>query len=375
MSKNIALICEFNPFHLGHKYIVEQARSLAGNDGCVICIMSGNFTQRGTPALFDKYARAKAAVLAGADIVAELPFPWSSGGAEDFARGGIAVAAGLCADGIVFGSESGNMEIITKAAEIKDSEGYVEALLKIEKESRKEGSAEIFDKAMEALGASDKLGANDKLACEYLRYGKRAGIGEYHCINRILNIKSATEIREAIFEEGLEMSACNIPSEAYKVFYEEAHNICREDRFFGILFDYCRLFAENAEANSVMRYAVNVARESENYGEFIGNLSTKKYTSARVRREILFSMLRVTNEIIGKSPVYTVLLGASAKGRIYLGQNKKDFSVEIITKPANIQEHETAVKQYRILNLADELYCLCVGRKSGYFMRCHPTMV
>ena len=126
------MICEFNPIHLGHKYILSKARESAGDDGCVIAVMSGNFCERCTPAVYDKYTRAHSAVLCGADIVLELPFPWCSSGVEDFALGGVYIAASLGADTLTFGSESGNAELIKTCADIKQSEEFIKALRELE---------------------------------------------------------------------------------------------------------------------------------------------------------------------------------------------------------------------------------------------------
>ena len=82
----IGVICEYNPFHNGHAYHLQRSRALAGEDCTVICVMSGDFVQRGEPAIYSKFARAEAACLGGADLVVELPLPWSLSSAEGFAR-------------------------------------------------------------------------------------------------------------------------------------------------------------------------------------------------------------------------------------------------------------------------------------------------
>ena len=79
------VICEFNPFHNGHAYLLSRMREQVGEDGCVVCVMSGRFVQRGEAALADPYLRAETALAGGADLVVELPFPWSCAGAEHFA--------------------------------------------------------------------------------------------------------------------------------------------------------------------------------------------------------------------------------------------------------------------------------------------------
>ena len=118
--KLAAIICEFNPLHTGHKRLIDYARSLADN---VVCIMSGNFTQRGLPACADKYSRAKHAILVGADLVVELPTVFATASAENFAYGGIAIASKLGADCLVFGSECGSIDELQKCIDtINDAE-------------------------------------------------------------------------------------------------------------------------------------------------------------------------------------------------------------------------------------------------------------
>ena len=116
MLRTTAVICEINPIHPGHRHLLR----LAGSGGeTVISVMSGHFTQRGSPALFDKYARAEAAVRCGADLVLELPYPWCASGAEDFARGGCAVAAGVGAASLTFGSETADLSMLARGADIR----------------------------------------------------------------------------------------------------------------------------------------------------------------------------------------------------------------------------------------------------------------
>lgn len=111
--KTTAIICEFNPLHTGHKKLIDYAKTFSD---FVICIMSGNFTQRGIPACCDKYRRAKHALLAGADLVVELPTVFATAAAENFAYGGVAIANKLNVDCLLFGSECGDIEQLTDCA-------------------------------------------------------------------------------------------------------------------------------------------------------------------------------------------------------------------------------------------------------------------
>ncbi len=375
MAKIIALICEFNPIHSSHKYVIGEAKKHAGEDGAVICVMSGNFTQRCTPAVFDKYTRARAAISCGADLVVELPFPYSSSGAEDFSRGGVSVASNMRADALIFATESGDADKIKKAAEIKSSPEFRERMRSAERDADGIGSAVIFDSVMRDMGLDSPLGANDKLGGEYMRFGMERGISEYIVLPRIAGCKSASEIRGAIFAGCLNSARAYIPVEAYDVFASEEARICREDRFFGVIFDYCRLYACDS-TNPLIRYAHRIACESVDSAEFISNLATKKYTAARMRREILFSILGVASMDVNENALHTVLLGANARGREYLAGLRKTSDFPIITKPADDSALDTASREaYRRLKSADELYCLCSGLRSGYFMKQHPAFL
>ena len=113
--KIVGLITEYNPFHAGHLYHMQRARELTGADYCVV-LMSGSFVQRGEPAIFDKYRRTKAALLAGADLVLEMPVAFSTASAHEFAAYGVALLSAIGVDAVVFGSECGQIETLKQAA-------------------------------------------------------------------------------------------------------------------------------------------------------------------------------------------------------------------------------------------------------------------
>ena len=115
--KTAGIIAEYNPFHNGHHYQIEQVRRQTGAD-YVIAVMSGDFVQRGEPAIFDKYTRTNMALRGGADLVVELPTLFATSSAEDFSACGVALLEKLGTDILCFGSESGNLELLQKAADI-----------------------------------------------------------------------------------------------------------------------------------------------------------------------------------------------------------------------------------------------------------------
>ena len=115
--KTAGIICEYNPFHTGHKYQIEKAREMSGAD-CVVAVMSGNYVQRGDVSVFSKYERAKSAVLGGADIVFELPAYFSLKSAEGFARGAVYMLGAMGVDAISFGAECDNLSLLKETAKI-----------------------------------------------------------------------------------------------------------------------------------------------------------------------------------------------------------------------------------------------------------------
>ncbi|MBE6541412.1 MAG: nucleotidyltransferase family protein [Ruminococcaceae bacterium] len=376
MTRINSVICELNPMHNGHKYVFDSMCTGERTDCVNIAVMSGNLTQRATPAIFDKYTRAEAALMCGADLVIELPFPWCSSGAEDFAMGGVSVACGVGAESLSFGSECGDIGKLHRIAEIKCTPEYTDAIISAESENRGEGSAVNFDSVMEKFGIDSPLGANDKLASEYIRFGKQMGLSDYRAIKRLEEIKSATEIRRLIFEEGITDAQKYIPEDAYALFCACKGKICREARYNELLFTYSRVCVKDTEENDLLRYANSVARSTRTSDEFIKELPTKKYTLARMRREILHSMLGVSENDRKNKPEFTLLLAANKKGREYLAEIRRKDSLPIITKPADTADlSETAKRQCRMSYAADELYSLCISESADHFIKKHPIII
>ena len=128
--KVCAVICELNPLHKGHQALFAHAKSRFGG---LVCVLSGNFVQRGEPAILDKWARARLALESGADLVLELPLPWALAGAERFAAGGVALARALgCVDTLLFGSEEGDIQPLWRLAQTLLSPEFPQALQQVE---------------------------------------------------------------------------------------------------------------------------------------------------------------------------------------------------------------------------------------------------
>lgn len=378
MSGPVAIICEFNPLHNGHKAILEYARE-AGE--CVIAVMSGNFTQRSTPAVYDKYRRAETALRAGADAVFELPMPWCSGSGEFFATGAVAIAAGLGVKSFVFGSETGDTEHVIKAASVADSEEY-RALLGCEA-SDHVGTAVFHDGLMEKFGV--KLGSNDKLAAEYVRSAAKLGLdARFSAYKRMETdglYKSATELREMLYS-GADDVFSYVPRDVYEGDDMVPH--VKRGEYEKLLFNYFRLLNGVSGVSAfdagggVAERLWHAAGEASCAEEFFEKAATKRYTDSRLRRAALYTVLGVTEDELRQLPLFTVLLGANEKGRTFLKETKKMRSINVITKPSEFSPaREVEKKQYETWKKADELYSLCLtdGVRRGEYLRRGPHII
>ncbi len=169
--KICGIICEFNPFHNGHEYLLNEARRLSGCDK-IVCLMSGNFTQRGDICVIDKRLRAKHAVVCGADCVLELPAAFSIAPAEIFASGAIKILSSIPEiDTLAFGSESGNAEDFLEAAKLLSDESEVFKTALKNKLAEGESYIKSYAFAFEAVGGNAELLSkpNSTLGVEYAK--------------------------------------------------------------------------------------------------------------------------------------------------------------------------------------------------------------
>ena len=375
--KIAGVICEYNPFHNGHEYLIKKAR----NDGfAVLAVMSGCYTQRGELAVADKYIRAEAAVKCGADLVLELPFPFCMSSAEFFAKGGISVLERTHADTIYFGSESGDVDFIKKAANVAASDELLRMKSKL---SHDEGSAKgYFDVLGELLGKDVKMLSNDILGVEYLKEINRRGmsvtpvavtrVGDRYRDEGIgSEFASATAIRKILREQGLEQLEKYMPSRSLDVLSAAIESGCAPTDTRSIetailafwrTADPSRL-SDIAELGNGLEYRIrDAALSSVSLEELYEKAATKKYTDARIRRAILFAMLGVTKADLDAEPPYTCVLGASKVGREMLSALRRDeANMKIVTKAADAPE----CRQYELTSRAEALYTLAMPKAQG----------
>ena len=368
-----AMICELNPLHNGHLRVLERMRA-DDPDAAILLVMSGNFTQRAGAAMFDKYERARAAIESGADLVLELPFPFSSAGAEDFSRAGVEIAEALGADALYFGSECGDIDRLRCVAATVDSDEYRALSAAISESDPTLGAAAIRERALRRLLPDVPGGRaeapNDTLAVEYIR---RAHIP---CVAvRRTDTASASEIRRMTVGQAdsfIPAATKRMMTEAKRsddavfrrLLWENLRLRAPEDRRGNIAGANLRrdisAFAECA--GGLGDRLVRLAGRAKNADEFFAAVATKRYTNARILRAALYAVCGVTPEDVAASVRFTVLLGASENGRRVLAARRKDSPIAVVTKPADMLAHNgddrDFVRAAELAGFADSLYTL-----------------
>ena len=323
--KTVGIICEYNPFHLGHKKQFDIIRRHFGSDTRIVCLMSGNFVQRGAPAIFDKSLRAKAAILGGADLVLELPVTYALSSAEGFAAGGVKILSGFC-DALCFGTESGNYETLMQTARELLSPGFSK---KLRAELDKGLS---FPAARAAALGDDSLlrNPNDILAVEYckaiLAQNSPMEIfpirreGSYHDDTPDPENPSATSLRKRIVDGTDWLSY--IPAEV-KAALEDApiHTLAAGQR--AILARLRTMTDAEFEAlpygsEGLWRKLMHACRDSATLEEIIAKTKSKRYTRTRIDRMILCAFLGITADDMASPAPYARVLGFTDAGRTLL---------------------------------------------------------
>lgn len=292
--KILAIISEFNPFHNGHKYLLERAKELSDCDA-VLCIMSGGFTQRGDMCIMDKYTRAKHAVSGGADCVIQLPAPFAVAPAEIFAKGAIKILLSIPeVTTLAFGCESGDEYEFFKAAELFIDESDKFKTIINKKLSEGESYIKSYAEAFEACGGNRDIvtNPNNILGFEYckaiLRAGadidilpvKRVGSG-YNDGELKENYSSASAIRNNLTDIRI---SDNIPPYVYNDLKYSAdlrgfHSFLRYSLFRAEPKDMQRIIGCGEGLENKLK-----SLENNSIEKIIENATTKRYSSSRIKR-------------------------------------------------------------------------------------------
>ena len=388
------IVCEYNPFHNGHRRLIDASRAAFGADSAVVCVMSGDFVQRGEAAAFLKHDRARAAVAGGADLVLELPLPWCMARAETFARGAVGVL-GAC--GVVthlcFGSESGDLATLRATARTllrPEMDGLIRAGLE-----EGIGYAAARQRALETLTggpAAALTQPNDILAVEYLKALETLGIqmtpfavrrfGAGHDAAEEAALPSAAFLRERI-RSGGDIGAW-MPRAAYEALMRGCGPTDADAIETAILsrlrFAPEAAFADAPDVSEGLDKRVYAAARTEPTLDALADAaSTKRYPRARVRRIALSAALGLrASDSVGLPP-YLRCLAANARGLKLLRLMEDRAALPVLTKSAHVRRlGETAQRVFSLGAAAADLCALGLrdpeARRGDRDWRCGPAL-
>lgn len=357
----LGIIAEYNPFHNGHRYHIEKSKKELSPDATVV-VMSGNFTQRGSCACYDKWTRAKCALLNGADLVIELPVTFATGSAERFAFGSIYLFNEMRVNYVSFGSES----------ELSELDSVADKLLSDEFRISSSSKTAFHIARQEAVCDIEILSKpNNILAVEYLKALKVLNSGIIpHRIERHLagyndtnitdGFTSATKVRELIrsaskYEEVVPQNVYDLLS--YSGFVND------ETFFSNIKYSIISKCAEELSNFAHIREGIEnriykCALGADSIDELIKAVKSKRYTYTSVARMLISILLGIRKTDLPATPQYIRVLGLNDNGAKALKHITKDCKLPIITKVSSAIEKlsGSALKELEIDIKASNIY-------------------
>lgn len=379
--KTIGIICEYNPFHNGHAH---QLHTLASKcpDALRICIMSGSFVQRGEPALFSKFDRARWAILGGADVVIELPTLYSLGSAQLFGTGAIRMVKALSIDTLSFGSETTNLNTLIGIAKRMDCESTQNELRNYLNEGMSYGTA--FRKA---LGSEMHSTPNALLGLEYIRAGLKyhpdlayipiQRTSDHH--NQTINqeLPSGTALRQLITTATpLDMYSALQVAIPTPILDDMTHRITTGDYVdYSRYHDMVHMLSRRISASELERFVDFTegiehlwlkAAQQPSWESAIEQIKSKRYTYARLQRMGAYLTLGITKDLINiamqDGPQYARLLAFNDRGRQWL-RTKHDIPLIQKWAKAPTQLNNLGKSMHHIDTLATDIQALCFHNK------------
>lgn len=367
------IIAEYNPFHNGHAYQISQARKQTGADYIAV-VMSGDYVQRGTPAILEKHLRARMALEHGADLVLELPIRYSTASARDFASGAVGILDALgVVDILCFGSESGDTNLLTQFARIllEEPSAYSNALQSALKSgasyplAHQQGMVAAWttmfpDTCSEITDSRAFFSVpNNLLGMEYIRailalnssitpFSIRRTSDNYHSSRLEERFCSATAVRQALLENRISELAPYVPESVFSVLSAFGANDASQTgtRFlteddFSLVLKYRLLSLSARELSAYLDYPESLANRTirqlqnfESFHQFADLLKTKEITRARINRALLHVILNLQKET--DAPHFIRVLGFRKKAAPLLSAIKKNSHLPIAVKMADI---------------------------------------
>jgi len=355
------IICEYNPLHLGHKKQLDAVKT-AYPDGGIVCLMSGNYVQRGAPAIIDKSLRAQAAVLTGADLVLELPVTASLSSAEGFAREGVRILGGFC-NRLCFGAETADKDALLATAGALLREDFPEALHRELDKGLSFPAAR--QAALEAMGlkSSTLSQPNDILATEYCKAILSLGLamepmaiareGYYHDSAADPKNPSATAVRELMRADNAWQAF--VPDTAQDIFAGAAlHSL--DVGAQAILYRLRTMTDTEYEAlpygnEGLWRKLMQNARTLSSLEEIINATKSKRYTRTRLDRMILCAFLEITEKDISSPAPYVRVLAFNDRGRELLKAARETGQFPNTGEPVDHPYQELEYRAGRLYSL------------------------
>lgn len=376
-------IAEYNPFHLGHaKHLAYMKKDLGAE--YVVVLMSGNFTQRGEPAILNKFKRAEHAIKAGADAVIELPSVFATGNAETFAKGAINIISSLGVEGgLCFGVEGGEkQEFLDLAYSLNnESKEYKKAL----KEHLENGVSLAKAKFL-ALKETGKefnenliSSPNNVLGVEYtkaiLSYGANLEIfpmkreGDHNDTTLKKGITSATSIRKMLKSGKVKKLKGNLPLFVYKDLKEYPNDF---DKILmaSALTTSAEDMAKLPDCTEGLENRIKaLAKDNVTVDELIEKVTTKRYTSTRIRRILTANLLGITKGLVNDSitsPLYAKILAVNGENKEIISILSQNANIPVLTRKSNLIDlKKTAKKCFEIDVLANDLYSLVTEKRTN----------
>ena len=397
--KTVGIIAEYNPFHNGHAYQLASAKKMTGADYCIV-VMSGDFVQRGIPAIMDKYIRTKSALLNGADLVLELPVHYSTGSAEYFAAGAVALLDKLgVTDTLCFGSECGDINVLSALSDalLTETPEFKREL----KQQMKQGATypQARNHALSVIaphltGSLSVLQSpNNILGLEYIkaiqkRQSKikpytlnRMGAG-YHAASLEASYSSALAIRESIRQKkDIRYIKEQIPVSVYTLMKESflrSFPILPDD--LSALLPYKLLLEKDRNYTSYLDIdapfsdrLIHMLSSYTDYSSFCEQLKTKNMTYTRVSRNLLHILLDILQKDMDSFckddyVYYARMLGFNKEAEPLLSAIKKRSSIPLLSKLAdsdNVIDSKNGQKMFAADIRAGHIYSLLIQQKFG----------
>lgn len=370
--KATGIIVEYNPLHNGHLHHIEETRRLSQCD-VLICVMSGNFTQRGEPAMVDKFTRTKMALENKVDLVIELPFVFSVQSADIFSYTSVSILNLLGVEDIYFGSESGDIKKLETLADILEDREYNDLVKKYLKEGNSYPTAS--DKAMKLMHPSvDYDLPNNILGIQYIQAVKkldshiqlhtipRQSTGYYTEETKNTNIQSATTIRKLLLnnkpiKDYVPMSVFDLLQNRKVVTLNDF-----TEQLKYILSSYTK--EDLIQLFNITEGIENRILSIDHFNsvdDLINQLLTRRYTNSKIRRVLIHILCNTKKSLLESFDIpYIRVLGMNDAGKGYLNQIKKDCKVPIITKISKerhpILNHELTVSKVYSLVSDHDIY-------------------